>query len=68
MEQEQVRVGQRIRVHVPGVGDHGQVGTIRKVRGNRCFVHLDWDARPWHTVMFYAKDLDTVPLEPLPKR
>lgn len=60
--------GQRIRVNVPGIGDHGQVGTIVLVRGMRCFVHLDWDQRPRRTVMFYAADLEPVADEPLPPR
>ncbi|MDQ5853711.1 MAG: hypothetical protein M3380_16915 [Chloroflexota bacterium] len=68
MEVEQVRVGQRIRVHEHGLGDHGQVGTIRKVRGSRCYVHLDWDERPQHIVWFYATDLEQVPDEPIPSR
>ncbi len=66
MQQEHVRVGQRIRVNVPGMGDHGQVGTIKKVRGNKCYVHLDWDERPWHVVMFYPADLELVPDDALP--
>ena len=66
MEYADVRVGQRVRVHVPGIGDHGQVGTIKKVRGNKCYVHLDWDERPWHTVMFYPADLELLPDEPPP--
>ena len=41
MEHTDVRYGQRVRVHVPGIGDDGQVGTIKKVRGNKCYVHLD---------------------------
>ncbi len=61
MEQADVRYGQRVRVHVPGIGDDGQVGTIKKVRGNRCYVHLDWDERPWHVVMFYPADLELLP-------
>ena len=68
MDVEQVRVGQRIRVQVPGLGDHGQAGTIRKVRGSRCYVHLDWDERPQHVVWFYATDLEQVPDEPVPTR
>jgi hypothetical protein len=63
MEQEHVHVGQRIRVNVPGIGDHGQAGTIKKLRGNQCFVHLDWDQQLQHTVMFYAADLDRLPDE-----
>ncbi len=61
MDVTEVYVGQRIRVNVPGIGDHGQLGTIKKVRGNQCFVRLDWDQRLQHVVMFYAKDLDPVP-------
>jgi len=61
MEVAHVHVGQRIRVNVPGIGDHGQLGTIKKVRGNQCFVRLDWDQRLQHVVMFYAADLDLVP-------
>ena len=68
MEQEQVRVGQRIRVNMPGAGDHGQVGTIKKVRGGNCYVHLDWDQRQQHVVLFYATDLEPIPDEPLPAR
>jgi len=66
MEAAHVHVGQRIRVNVPGLGDHGQLGTIKKVRGNQCFVRLDWDQRLQHVVLFYAKDLEPVPNEPLP--
>lgn len=65
MEQEHVHVGQRIRINVPGIGDHGQVGTIKKLRGNQCFVHLDWDQHFQRTVMFYAADLDHVSNEPV---
>lgn len=61
MEAEQVRVGQRIRVNVPGVGDHGQVGTIKRVQGGKCYIHLDWDQRQQHVVVFYAADLERVP-------
>ena len=68
MDVPQVYVGQRIRVNVPGIGDHEQRGTIKKIRGNQCFVHLDWDQRPQRVVMFYATDLDPVPSEPLPAR
>ena len=68
MEQEHVHVGQRIRINVPGVGDHGQVGTVKKLRGNQCFIHLDWDQHLQHTVMFYAADLDRVPNELMPLR
>ena len=68
MEQEHVRVGQRIRVNVPGMGDHGQVGTIKKLRGGGCYVHLDWDERPQRVVLFYATDLERMPDEPVPAR
>ncbi len=66
MDVAQVHVGQRIRVNVPGIGDHGQLGTVKQVRRNQCFVHLDWDPRFHHVVMLYAKDLDPAPNEPLP--
>jgi hypothetical protein len=58
MELEDVQFGQRIRVNLPGAGDHGQSGTVKRVRGDHCSVHLDWDQRPRHTVWFYAADLD----------
>ncbi len=41
----------------------GRSGRSKKVQGNRCYVHLDWDERPQHVVWFYAADL--VPYEPL---
>ena len=63
MKLEEVRYGQRVQVHVPGAGDNGQVGTITRVRDTRCFVHLDWDQRPRHAVVFYAADLERVPDE-----
>lgn len=63
MELKDVRYGQRIRVNLPGVGDHGQVGTVKKVRGGVCSVHLDWDQRPQHVVVLYAADLDLLPNE-----
>lgn len=66
MRPEDVRYGQRIRVNLAGVGDHGQVGTVKKIRGGACSVHLDWDQRPHHLVVFYAADLDRLPDEPLP--
>jgi hypothetical protein len=64
MEQEEVRVGQRIRVRLPGLGDHGQVGTVMKVRNGKCYIRLDWDQRLQHLVMFFPQDL--VPDEPNP--
>jgi hypothetical protein len=66
MELDQVAYGQRIRVNVPGLGDHGQVGTVKRVRGNRCYVHLDWDQRPQHRIWLYAADLERVADEPAP--
>ncbi len=66
MDVPQVYVGQRVQVNVLGIGDHGQLGTVKRVRRNQCFVHLDWDPRFQHVVMLYAKDLDPVPPEPLP--
>ena len=61
MEHADVRYGQRVRVQVPGIGDNGQVGTIKKLRRGRCYVHLDWDQRPRHVVMFYPADLERLP-------
>lgn len=58
MQPESLQFGQRIRVNVPGIGDHGQTGTIKKILGNRYYVHLDWDEQPQHRVLFYAADLD----------
>ncbi len=66
MEQEQARVGRRIQVNMPGAGDHRQVGTIKKIRSGKCYVHLDWDQQPQHLVMFYATDLDHLAGTPLP--
>lgn len=61
MELKDVRYGQRIRVNLAGVGDHGQVGTVKKVRGGTCSVHLDWEQRPQRVVVLYAADLDLLP-------
>jgi heme-degrading monooxygenase HmoA len=66
MESEALHAGERIRVNVPGLGDHGQLGTITQVHGDRYFVHLDWDDRPQHRAWFYAADLERVPDEPVP--
>ena len=68
MDLEQVRFGQRVRVQVPGIGDHGKVGTIKKVLNNRIYVHLDGDERPQHTALFYAADLELMPDEPVSPR
>ncbi len=68
MEPEELRVGQRIHVHAPGIGDHGQVGTIKKKQASRCYVHLDWDPQAQHVVMFYASDLESEPVGPAPVR
>lgn len=65
MQLEDVRYGQRVRVNLPGAGDHGQIGTVKRVRGGACSVHLDWDQRPQHVVGFYAADLDQLPDEPV---
>ncbi len=65
MKLEEVRVGQRIRVNFPGAGDHGQLGTIKQVRGSDCYIHLDWDEHPQRRVMFDAKYLEPVPDEPV---
>ena len=68
MELDEVRVGQRVRVNVPGVGDHGQVGTIKKLRNGNCYIHLDRDQRSQRLVMFFPQDLDPIPDELLPAR
>ena len=60
MKREDVRYDQRVRVNVPGVGDHGQVGTVKRIRGGVCSVHLDRDQRPRHLFVFFAGDLDPV--------
>ncbi len=64
MQREDVRYGQRIRVNVPGVGDHGYVGIVKRVRGDICSVHMDRDQRPRHLIVFFAGDLDLVAAEP----
>ena len=66
MQLDEVHYGQRVRVNVPGLGDHGQLGTVKKVRGTRCYVRLDWDQRVQHPVWFYAQDLDAVPADAVP--
>ncbi len=60
MDLDQVVYGDRVRVNLPGLGDHGQVGTVTKVRDRKCYVHLDWDERRQHMVWFYAADLEPV--------
>lgn len=60
MHLQQVQFGQRIRVNIPGIGDHGQLGVVKRVVGERCYVHLDWDQRPRHVIWFYAEDLDMI--------
>lgn len=65
MELEQLHIGQRVHGKFPHVGDHGQFGAIMKAHGGKCYVHVDWDARPMHVVMFYAGALDRVP-DPFP--
>ncbi len=60
MKREDVQYDQRVRVNVPGMGDHGHVGTVKRVRGGACSVHLDRDQRPRHLVVFFAADLDRV--------
>ncbi len=61
MKLEEVRVGQRIRVNVPGLGDHGQLGTVKKVRDGKCYIHVDWDQHLEHVVMFFPEDLEPAP-------
>ena len=64
MQLEEAHFGQRVRVNFVGAGDHGRLGTIKKVEGGKCYIHVDWDERPQHTVMFFPSDLDPVPDEP----
>lgn len=66
MKREDIRYGQRVRVDVPGIGDHGYVGTVKKIRGGVCSVHMDRDRQPQHLVVFFAGDLDRVADEQLP--
>ena len=65
MNRDDVRYGQRIRVNLPGVGDHGQLGTVTRIWGSFCSIHLDWDEQPQHVVVLYARDLDLLSAEPL---
>jgi hypothetical protein len=68
MQLPQVRFGQRIRVNLPGVGDHGHLGTVKRVLGERCYVHLDRDQRPRHRIWFYAEDLEDISDDAEPPR
>ena len=69
MKLEHAQFGQRVRVNMPGAGDHRQVGTIKQVRGSDCYIHLDWDEQAQRRVMFDAKYLEPVPDEkPAPTR
>jgi hypothetical protein len=63
MNMDQVQYGQRVRVNMPGLGDHGQAGTVKKVRSGWCHVDLDWDHRQQHLVLFYPQDLELLPEE-----
>ena len=65
MNRDDVRYGQRIRVNLPGVGDHGHIGTVKRIWGSFCSVHLDRDERPHRVVVLYARDLDLLRDEPL---
>ena len=65
MNREDVDYGQRSRVDLPGVGDHGQVGTVTRVRGNLCSIHRDRDAHPHRVVVLYARDREQIGDEPL---
>lgn len=64
MQQQDVRYGQRIRINLPGIGDHEQVGTVKKVSSHMCSVHLDWDKRPQHVIIVYTANLDLIPDQP----
>lgn len=63
MEREHVEIGQRVRVSMTGAGDDGQIGTVKQLKGNRCYVHLDWDPRPSHVILLYADYLESLPSE-----
>lgn len=58
MKREDVQYDQRIRINVPGVGDHGHVGTVKRIRGGVCSIHMDRDQRPHHLLVVYASDLE----------
>jgi hypothetical protein len=58
MERKDIQYGQRIRINLPGVGDHGQIGTVKRIRGGVCSVHLDRDQRPHHLLVVYTSDVD----------
>jgi len=60
MKREDIQYDQRVRVNVPGIGDHGHVGTVKRIRGGAYSIHLDRDQRPRHLVVFFAGDLDLV--------
>lgn len=64
MEPEEARAGQRIKVNLPGVGDHGQLGTIKQVKGRMCYVHLDRAQRLQRVTTLFAQDLELVATEP----
>jgi hypothetical protein len=58
MKREDVQPGQRIRINLPGAGDHGHIGTVKRIRGSVCSVHMDRDQRSHHVVVVYANDVD----------
>lgn len=58
MKREDVQYGQRIRINLPGVGDHGHIGTVKRIRGGVCSVHMDRDQRPHHMLVVLASDLE----------
>jgi hypothetical protein len=64
MELQQLAYGQRVRVIMPGIGDHGQLGTFKKMHNGWCYVHLDWDVRRQHLTQFYPEDIEAVATEP----
>ncbi len=64
MEQKHFEYGQRVRVIMPGIGDHGQLGTFKKMLKGWCYVHLDWDVHQQHLTQFYPEDIEAVDPEP----
>ena len=65
MQRQASYVGQQMRVHYPGSGDHGQVSTIKRQLDNRPYDDRDGDERSQHRGMFAAANLNRIPDAPL---
>lgn len=65
MELAEAGYGERIRVNMPGTGDHRRVGTIKRVKDGKVYIHLDWDERLQHLIMFFPWNLDREAVEPI---